>query len=173
MPTAPPQPIDGDPWLELLRQPYIGPPASVMYRRAVFDDVGGFDSSPRFKGSEDYELYFRVVLDHPICCHNEVVAEYRRHGANMSRDPALMLPSWMAVLRAQGKHLVGRVRYRKAYRAGVRDGQRKYGEPLVDAVLGDLLERRWTRVLSGIAALLRDYPHGLTSLLGAVARDLG
>src|SRR5215207_11289555 len=39
--------VEGDHYLELLRYNYISPSAVAMYRRDVFDSVGGFDPSLR------------------------------------------------------------------------------------------------------------------------------
>ncbi|MFL6183180.1 MAG: glycosyltransferase family 2 protein, partial [Actinomycetes bacterium] len=39
--------VEGDHYLKLLRRNYIGMHATVMYRRSVFDDVGGFDVTLR------------------------------------------------------------------------------------------------------------------------------
>ena len=60
-----------------------------MYRRAVFDDVGGFDvtveSLRRLRPLPARGEEISGSKAH------EQVAEYRQHRANMSRDYALML----------------------------------------------------------------------------------
>ena len=81
--------IKKDHYVELLRGNYITCPATVMYRRRVFDDMKGFNTSLR--AAEDYDLYLRIAQKFPIYCHTDYVAEYRRHGENMSRNQMLML----------------------------------------------------------------------------------
>jgi hypothetical protein len=77
---------------------------AVMYRRSILDSVGGFDTS--LSASEDYDMYLRIARDYPVCNHKKVVAEYRRrHGTNMSGDPARMLSYSVGVLRLQRKHI--------------------------------------------------------------------
>ena len=57
--------------------------------------------NPAVDASADYELYLRIVREFPIHGHSATVAEYRLHGASMSRNASLMLTSTMEVLRAQ------------------------------------------------------------------------
>src|SRR5215218_1807285 len=75
----------GDRYLSLLRDNYIMMPASVMYRRRVFGEVGGFDSS--VDAAADWDLYLRIARRFPVHHHGGLVAEYRQHGASMNRKP--------------------------------------------------------------------------------------
>jgi len=163
LPTPPTPHLDGDPYLALLEGCYIWMPAMVMYRRAVFAEVSGFDSG--LDACADYDLYLRVAREHPVCSHDAVVAEYRRHGTNMTRNTALMLRSQLAVQRRQRRAARARgARYEAARRAGI--GQTRevhYGGPLVDEVRGDLLSGRWGGVLRGMGVLLGYYPRGFLS----------
>lgn len=117
--------VTHDHYLALLRGNYIGMHATVIYRRSVFDQVEGFDTTLR--ACEDYDLYLRIARQFPVFCHDEVVAEYRQHGANMSANPNLMLGQVLAVLRAQRPHLKGDPARWHAYRRGVRAWQAYYG----------------------------------------------
>ena len=47
----------------LLKSNFIEMISSVLFRRSVFDKVGGFDTGLRV--AEDYELYLRVAREHP------------------------------------------------------------------------------------------------------------
>jgi hypothetical protein len=51
----------------------------VMYRRAIFDSVDGFDT--RIDACADCDLNIRITRDYPIYCHGDVILEYRQHGA--------------------------------------------------------------------------------------------
>jgi glycosyltransferase involved in cell wall biosynthesis len=154
--------VDKDSYVALLRRNYIGPPAAVMYRRAVFESVGGFD--PPADMSADTDIYLRIASRFPICSHEEEVAEYRWHGANTSGDYARMLSTALYALRKQREHVRGNEQYQEAYDAGVRGRQGAFGDRLVDEVRTHAREREWKRALRGIVALLRHYPRGITLL---------
>lgn len=117
--------VSHDHYLALLRGNYIGMHATVMYRREIFDRVGAYDTSLR--ACEDYDLYLRIARDSPIFCHDEVIAEYRQHGANMSGEPRLMLRHVLAVLRRQQLAIQGNAARLRAYQHGVRAWQAYYG----------------------------------------------
>jgi glycosyltransferase involved in cell wall biosynthesis len=118
--------VRDDPYLELLRSCPVYVPA-VMYRRSVFDAVGGFDTS--YKAAEDYDLYYRILERFPVYCHDTLVAEIRRHEANMTRDRTLMLKYNMAALRSQRKRVKEDARYKAAYKAGERLWRDWHGDP--------------------------------------------
>jgi glycosyltransferase involved in cell wall biosynthesis len=150
--------VRDDPYLELLRSCPVYVPA-VMYRRFVFEAVGNFDTS--FKAAEDYDLYYRVLERFPVYCHDTLVAEIRRHEANMTRDRTLMLKYNMAALRSQRKRAKKDARYKDAYSAGERLWRDWHGAPVVNQVRTHLREGRWWQGLEGMLALLRYYPQGI------------
>ena len=150
--------VRDDPYLELLRSCPVYVPA-VMYRRSVFDAVGGFDTS--YKAAEDYDLYYRILERFPVYCHDTLVAEIRRHEANMTRDRTLMLKYNMAALRSQRKRVKEDARYKAAYKAGERLWRDWHGAPVVNQVRTHLQEGRWWQGLAGMLALLRYYPQGI------------
>ena len=159
-----PQPVIGEDrhYAALLRDNYIAMHATVMYRRTVFKSVGEFDASLR--ACEDYDLYLRIARRFLVCSHEKVVAEYRRHATNMSRNPALMLSTSVATLRSQRKHIRGHKEYEEAYKLGLKLWQGKYGDRLVDEVRAHLKEQDWKGALEGALVLVRYYPWGLTLL---------
>jgi glycosyltransferase involved in cell wall biosynthesis len=170
LPTPPQTPIEGDHYETLLRNTYIWSGATVMYRRAVFETVGVFDTS--LDAAEDWDLYLRVVREYPVCHHDEVVAEYRQHGTNMTRDPAVMLKAVVTILRGQRPYARVKRRYKKAYRAGIRFWQGHYGDPLAQAVQDRLWKRDWRRAIKGLLVLLRYHPYGFTSVLRSYAASI-
>jgi glycosyltransferase involved in cell wall biosynthesis len=155
----PQQHLEGDPYFGLLcaGRSFLVP--TVMYRRSVLEFVGGFDSS--LNACEDYDLYYRITRDFPICYHETFVAEIRAHEANMTRDSALMLSTSINVIRAQRKYLRGNKQYEEAYRAGIRWEQGNYGYTLVEEVRAYIRGCEWKRALRGVLVLLRYYPRGL------------
>lgn len=158
-PTFPGSP---DPYEDLLRRNSIAMHATVMYRRALFDS---FEFNPSLRACEDYDLYLRVAREFRIQAHDLVVAEYRRHGGNMSSDSVRMLKTSRSVLRSQRGHVSAIPRYRRAWREGIRFFSRSYGETLRDAVRADLRGGRWKAAFAGAVVLARYHPRGLTSLL--------
>jgi glycosyltransferase involved in cell wall biosynthesis len=150
--------VRDDPYLELLRSCPIYVPA-VMYRSSVFDVVGNFDTS--YRAAEDYDLYYRILERFPVYCHDTLVAEIRRHDANMTGDRTLMLKYNMAALRSQRRRVKGDARYKEAYKAGERLWRDWHGAPVVNQVRSHLQEGRWWQGLSGMLALLRYYPQGI------------
>jgi glycosyltransferase involved in cell wall biosynthesis len=74
----------------LLQENHIWTPGAAMFCRSIFSRVKGFDPS-LFRGCEDLDLYLRIARDSPIHCHGTISLQYRRHGANMSRDKFRML----------------------------------------------------------------------------------
>jgi glycosyltransferase involved in cell wall biosynthesis len=129
-----------DHYTAMLRRNYISMHAAVLYRRAVLVETGGFD--PRLSAAEDYELYLRVTRSHPVACHDEVVAQYRRHSAAMSRDMLNMLRMSLFVLREQRPYLAGHPDATEAYEAGLTFWKRHFSKQLIRSVPSHLAAGR-------------------------------
>ena len=153
--------VEGDPHIELLRAGPILVPA-VMYRRSIFDTVGGFDES--YRAAEDYALYYRVASRFPIHLHDKLVAEVRRHDGSMTRDFPLMLRSNLGALRTQRRYVKGNRRHEEAYRAGIRFWRDCYAFLTVAQTRTRFEKREWLAALRGVLALLQYYPQGLPLL---------
>jgi glycosyltransferase involved in cell wall biosynthesis/SAM-dependent methyltransferase len=137
--------------------------ATVMYRRQVFDVVEGFD--PDLPACEDYDLALRVARQFPAYTHDHVVAEYRRHGGNMHRDPARMLVSALSALRKQRQAAKRSKEDRGAYELGVAHWKREFGGQLVDDLRDRIAARDFGRdTRRRLRVLLRHYPAGLRDL---------
>jgi glycosyltransferase involved in cell wall biosynthesis len=162
LPTVPPPPVIGDPYEVLLRNNFIWTPAVAMFRRSMCAPLMRFN--PAVEASADYELYLRVARRFPIHGHTAVVADYRLHGASMSRNASAMLTSTLDVLRAQLPYLRGRRSYLRAYEQGRRSWQGHYGEQLIEQISHDLRNpRRWIEVGAMVAVVARYYPRGLAA----------
>ncbi len=83
------------PYLKLLSGNFIGMHGAVMYRRDRLLAIGAFDET--LSRCEDYDAYLRMARRYPIIGHPQIVADYRRHGGNMSADHLAMLRSALAV----------------------------------------------------------------------------
>jgi glycosyltransferase involved in cell wall biosynthesis len=85
-----------DPHITFLRGNQVGMHGTVMYDRRRLLEAGGFDVTLR--RCEDYDIYLRMSRNHPVANHRHIVAEYRRHGTNMSSNSLEMLRSVQGVL---------------------------------------------------------------------------
>jgi glycosyltransferase involved in cell wall biosynthesis len=107
----------------LLRGNLVGMHGAVMYRRSCLAEIGGFDE--RLGTCEDYDVYLRLSLRHPVVYGPEPLAEYWHHRANMSRDSATMLRYALVVHRRQ-RPAAARLGVLRAYRRGLVDRKRYY-----------------------------------------------
>jgi len=139
-----------------------------MYRRFVFESLGGFD--PAVNPAADYDLYFRIARKFPIFWHATVVLEYRRHGTNMTGNAGLMLEATIEVLRSQKAYAEEYRGYKAAYKTGAKFWHRWYGGPLVEQVRAQMQKGEWDRAVQGISVLLRYYPQGLALLVNGRRR---
>ncbi|MGK2955511.1 MAG: glycosyltransferase family 2 protein [Solirubrobacterales bacterium] len=127
-----------DGFADFLRGNRIGMHATVMYRRSVVAEVGGFLDG--LAACEDYDLYLRIVRSHPVVHGDEILAEYRHHGSNMSHDSAMMLRSALDVLRSQ-KESARSAGLLSAYFDGVAEWKRYYVESWLTAVVSAVRSR--------------------------------
>jgi SAM-dependent methyltransferase len=98
-------PVFGDAYLQFLRRGnFVGMHATVVYRRELLAALGGFDES--FRSCEDYELFLRIAKIGAIVSHDRLVAEYRKHGHNMSNNRPSMLAAALRVLEKQSASIV-------------------------------------------------------------------
>ena len=117
--------VEREHYLTLLRGgTYIWCPATVLYQRRVFDLVHGFD--PKLNPAADYDLYLRITRDFPVYSHGHVIAEYRQHSSNMSRDTSKMERAALAAHDAQWNFVKANSHFREAYDAGRRFWRNDY-----------------------------------------------
>jgi glycosyltransferase involved in cell wall biosynthesis len=158
----PPEPIDDNSYLALLKRNYIGMHATVIYRRAVFDAVGGFD--PTLKSCEDYDMYLRIARRMPIFRHHHLVAEYRWHGANMTYNTGRMLQAALRVLRAQQEYIADKPAYISASRVGVRFWRQYFGQLALQELRASVRQHDWRQVARNMLMLVMFFPHWLSAV---------
>jgi glycosyltransferase involved in cell wall biosynthesis len=159
-------PIECPPYEGMLRGNYIGMHSTVMFRRAIFDEVGTFDTSLR--SCEDYDLYLRITRRHPVARHDRLVAEYRRHDASMSVRAGRMLDTALDVLAAQRPYIHGSGHLLGACQAGIRGLRRDLIRPLLSGILGAIRAADWSRA----AQLSLQLPTYVAPVLRATWLDL-
>ena len=155
---------------ELLRRNVVVMHAAVLYRRQLLEEIGAFDSSLR--SSEDYDVYLRLARSHAFGCYSEPVAEYRRHGSNMSEDPGRMLRSTLTVLQRQQPRSAVEA---AALRDGIAHFKGRYGPSLVKQTMRDLaVAGTRERAVANLALAARLPPKaillGLSDAVASVAR---
>lgn len=153
----------------MLRTNTVGMPATALYRREVFEHVSGFDLS--LAACEDYDLNLRIARQFPVHCHGQAVAEYRRHGSNMTRDLPRMLAAALTVAGRQRRH-VHSEEHRNAYEAGIDFWQGYFGTPLARELAASLTAGKWQHAADGVLALTRHHPRGLRLIAGSLSREL-
>jgi glycosyltransferase involved in cell wall biosynthesis len=141
----------------LLKSNFIEMISTVLFRRSVVEEVGGFNTALRV--AEDYDLYLRIARLHPICSHTAVVAEYRKHGANASLNSELMLITTLRVLKSQGRYVKHNLRRLLAYCEGLYTWRRQYGRQLATELAGGRLRIHALR--HKLLILTAYYPQGL------------
>lgn len=156
--TTFPSANESDHYRALLSRNYILTPGSVIFRRAVVDELRGFDPSFEIKGSDDYDIYLRAAARWPIYYHEDMVLEYREHESNLSKSPERMLISSLTVLRSQ-EHLVKRnPSYKEAYDEGITFWREFYGQQVVEEIRDHVRGRSWKQALTGIQVLTQYCP---------------
>jgi glycosyltransferase involved in cell wall biosynthesis len=78
-------------------------PSATMFRRAAWEDVGGFDEG--LIGPEDWHFWMRLVLGgHQMGWHKDVVCLYRHRHDGVSHDAERMTANCAKALRGIMKH---------------------------------------------------------------------
>lgn len=159
LPTPAQPRIASDHYLELLKRNCIWMPGTVMFRREPVEAAGGFD--PAVDAAADYALYLRITRTQPVFDHGRVVAHYRQHDTNMSRNASRMLRESLEVLRREGRFVRGNPALQAAYDAGIEGWKEFYGTHLVNEVRAHVHAREWASASRKIAVLGRLHPRGL------------
>lgn len=169
-PQAPPDAVG---YAALTERNVIRAPGCALVRRAALERAGGWATERRFRGNEDWRLWFRLADLGPFATVREPVLAYRVHGAGMSADAAAMYATALAVLGDEVRRQRGRparlarlaVRYADyaarwrcrqagdAYRAGDR---RRTAHLVLRAALWRPSSLRYVALLSGVPIRLRD-----------------
>ena len=157
---TPPQPrIEREHYRELLRQNVIWMPAMALFQREAVARAGGFD--PAVDAAADYRLYLRITREAPIYDHGEVVAYYRQHDLNMSRNSARMLRESLAALAGEWPVVRGNPQLEAAYREGWQMWQGFYGTHLVNEIRRHVHRHEWADAAHKALTLGRLHPRGL------------
>ena len=116
----------GGAYAAMLARNFIVMHGTVLYRRSALTEIGAFREE--LPSCEDYDLYLRLLRRSDVALYDEVVAEYRRHGENMTGDANRMLRGFEAALGAQWAHARRDRVLSAAYAAGMMTERSRHGE---------------------------------------------
>jgi len=150
---------------QMMRDNWAGFPARAIYRRSLLEHVRGFDSS--IDAAADFGFNLAVAREFPIASHEAMVAEHREHSRNLSDDASVMLSETLAAMRKQRPYLRGDGERKRAYREGMRNWKRYWGDLLALQVARARRERRFGEALRGAAKLARHRPRALPRVFGS------
>jgi hypothetical protein len=94
-------------------------------------------------------------------CHHQLVAEYRRHPGQMTRQAELIFRGYKRMIRRHRSLINADRRYREAFREGTRRMRRNWGEPIIWDMAQSLRQASFRRTLHDLRILLEYYPTGL------------
>jgi glycosyltransferase involved in cell wall biosynthesis len=106
--------------------------STALLERALFDALGGFD--PELSQSADWDFLARALLAGPVVSVPEPLVRYRVHGANMSRNVAL--------LEHDMTHAFAKLFARSDLPPDVRDSRRRAEANLHRMLAGSYFRRR-------------------------------
>jgi len=122
-----------------------------MFRRSVIERVGGFKTS--YSPAEDYELLLNAARRFSSAHHRSVVAEYRRHDANTSRNGSLMLRMMHKVMQSRVSFVNENSKLRAAHRKGELYWRDHFGVATIREIYTHLIRCEPWRAARAFAAL--------------------
>jgi glycosyltransferase involved in cell wall biosynthesis len=123
----------GDLYVEWLPRNFVWTPGAAMFRRPALEAIGGFPAG--LGPAADYAVYLRLARTSRVRFIARDIVRYRRHDANMSRDPALMLRATLAVLERESREAPASLRPRIAQ--GRHRWCEWYGDEIVERLRAD------------------------------------
>lgn len=159
-----------DSYAAMLRIGFIVTPSVAMVKRDVLLTIGGFPEG--LSSGEDRYCWLQLARSYPLQCHHELIAEYRRHPEQASRNWKVMLTTGIYVMRCQRPYVKGNPIYKACYRDGIRQYQNACGPPLVWQMVADARAGKWRSALKALLTVIRFYPKGLLKLIQHKTRQL-
>lgn len=149
-----------DDYALMLRGEFPVPPARIMFRRQVFEQLGGFDTA--LINSQDYDICLRAAAEFLACRHNQVIAEYRQHDASKTSTTAVTrkLAFTLRALQKQWSRVEGKPEYRRAYQDGRKHFQRLHGRYLPYEIATQIKLGNFGAASQAAIALCQHHPQG-------------
>ncbi|HUH76154.1 MAG TPA: methyltransferase domain-containing protein [Devosia sp.] len=149
----------------MLSENCIGMHGTVLYRRALLADIGGFDTNLR--ACEDYDVYLRLAQNHDMGSSPEVLAEYRQHDNNMSSNLGRMHRAARLVLHKQRDFSAANPSWKAARQRGLRSWFDYYGTLQLDRLRAAVRSRhRLGDTLAQTLQFMLPHPPSALRLIG-------
>lgn len=156
---------------QLLARDVPGVPVGGLFRRAAVEAVGGFDEGLR--GFEDYDLYVRMAKVTRIVGHGHLIARYRSHPAQSSRNLTMMMDARERIFARLALETQGQPRLHRALRQGRRwDGNYWQKSVLLQRISAHVSSGRYLRALEPMGILLWKHPRFFLENAGRKLRRL-
>src|SRR5437763_3156400 len=97
--------LEGSVYEDAMKVNHVANSIAVMWRRSVFEQLGGF--RPSCSPAEDIELLLRAARYFQTAHHRATVEQYRRYPNTLSRKGELMLPAIRRIMRLQDEVVNG------------------------------------------------------------------
>jgi glycosyltransferase involved in cell wall biosynthesis len=146
-----------DPYAYMLRTNFpLRGQGAILYRADIIKRIGGF--ARELRTTQDLDLNFRIVREHPICCNDSIVALTRRHDSMSRSDFAGMLRDAVRAQRRQRPHVRRHPVYESDYKAGLKLAREYWGGKLSRRVLAHAQQGEFAPAIRDLWPLVRFAP---------------
>lgn len=121
---------------ELLRRNFIWHPASVMFRKDILCEIGGFDNKHNI--CADFDIYIRIARQHDIVCVSSINSIYYQTKNSLSSNSILLMKERITIYQREAKYLRGDPALVQAYQEGYQYYLNTYGGAAVSTFLYQL-----------------------------------
>ena len=129
--------LEGSVYEDVLKVNHVANSIAVMWRRSVFEQLGGF--RPSCSPAEDIELLLRAARLFQTAHHRATVAQYRRYPNTLSRKGELMLPAIRRIMRLQNEVIKGNPVLLQARRQGYAYWRDYFGKETVKDLFAHII----------------------------------
>ena len=129
--------LEGSVYEDVLKVNHVANSIAVMWRRSVFEQLGGF--RPSCSPAEDIELLLRAARLFQTAHHRATVAQYRRYPNTLSRKGELMLPAIRRIMRLQDEVVKGNLALLQARRQGYAYWRDYFGKETVKDLFAHII----------------------------------
>ena len=141
-------------------------PSQCMLRRTEFDRAGGFDASLAY--GEDWECFLRVSRTGESYCHGLVVADYRKHGTQSTRNPSKLLSNMLDILDDHCRKFARSKEEKHKFQEARVHYTRLFGKWIPGEVVRHLQNGRYSSAFRGLSVFLRNLPDSIYGFYGFV-----
>jgi glycosyltransferase involved in cell wall biosynthesis len=145
--------LEGSVYEDVLKVNHVANSIAVMWRRSVFEQLGGFQ--PSCSPAEDIELLLRAARLFQTAHHRTTVAQYRRYPNTLSRKGELMLPAIRRIMRLQNEVVKGNPVLLRARRRGYAYWRDYFGKETLKELFAHVVHGSPRGAATSLVTLLR------------------